>query len=107
LTLEKKHKWLGDIIAQKEPQYENLKADLHRQEGALLCIRNSASRAGGKEITLKPEELDAEMKGGEARLGQLSQNLGQAAANINHLKGEQAATQYYRRMYCWGVTDPT
>jgi hypothetical protein len=107
LTLEKKHKWLGNIIAQKEPEYENLKADLHRQEGALLCIRNIVARAGGKEITLKPEELAEEMKGGEAHLNKINQNLGQAAANINHLKGEQSATQYYRRMYCWGVTDPT
>ena len=107
LTLEKKHKWLGGIIAQQEPQYENLKADLHRQEGALLCIRNIVARAGGKDITLKPEELAAEMKGGEAHLNKINQELGQAAANINHLKGEQSATQYYRRMYCWGVTDPT
>lgn len=106
LTFEKKHKWLSGILAQQEPQYENLKADLHRQEGAILCIRNIVARGAGKDVTLTPDELAGEMKGGEARLEQLNRELGQAAANINHLKGEQAATQYYRRMYVWGVTDP-
>ncbi len=106
LTLEKKHKWLGDILAQQEPRYEGMKADLYRQEGALLCLRNIMSQHQGKSVTLTPEDMQKELAAGEGKLGELNAALGQMAANINHLKGEQSATQYYRRQYVWGVTDP-
>lgn len=93
LTLEKKFNWLGEMIAKAEGDFQVAKMNAHRTEGALLMLRQ--------------EGADQEkIQQGENELNRLNDVVGQLAANINHLKGERSATQYYRRMYCWGMLEP-
>ena len=93
LTFEKKFKWLEGAVGHMEPQYEELKAELHRWEGRLL-----ASRHLGADVKMIQEC--------ETNLINMGRQLGALAANINQLKGELSATQFYRRMYVWGMTEP-
>lgn len=93
LTLEKKRKWLQQNIAGMEGQYESCKAEVHRKEGGLL--------------TLKATEADPErLKKAEEALLQVNIRLGQLAANVNQLKGELAATEFYYRLYVTGLNEP-
>ena len=92
LTLEKKHKWLESAVAQMEPQYDDLKAEVHRLEGRLLALREIGADAKAIEET-------------EAALVANNRQLGHLACNVNQLKGEMNATQFYRRMYVWGMTE--
>ncbi|HDZ73707.1 MAG TPA: hypothetical protein ENH55_13260 [Aurantimonas coralicida] len=93
LTLEKKAKWIDEMIQKQQPEYDALSAEVHRQEGKLLTMR--AYEAEAKDI----EEGERVLIANNARLGQI-------AANINQLKGELSATQFYRRMYVWGMVEP-
>lgn len=93
LTFEKKYNWLSDMIAKMEADYENMRLQLFRSEGALLMLR-------------KMERSVEEIQQGENEVGGLNHKVGQMAANINQLKGERNATQYYRRMWCWGMLEP-
>ena len=93
LTLEKKFKWLEGAIGQLEPQYDDLKAEVHRQEGRLVTLR----QLGGDAKVIQETE--------HTLIGQ-GRHLGGLAANINQLKGEMSATQFYRRMYVWGMMEP-
>lgn len=100
LTFEKKKKWIDNLIAQKEPELDGLKAELARLEGQLLFCRDKESL---KRALDKPQELVAQL---EQRLLQLQHHIHQAAAHINHLKGERSATDYYQRMYVFGMLEP-
>ena len=93
LTFEKKHKWIGENLRRMEPEYESLKAEVHRQEGRLLTLR--AVNAEQKEC----QEAERVLIANNTALGQL-------ACNINQLKGELGATEFYRRMYVWGMIEP-
>ena len=92
-TFEKKHNWLSMAVAQLEPQLEAQKAEFYRQEGANLCMRTMGA----------PE---ADIAKGEQHLAEVNAALASTQANIHQLKGELNATQFYRRMYVWGFTDP-
>lgn len=93
LTFEKKAKWLAGALGQLEPQFEELRAESHRTEGRLLYGRELGAPAE------KLQELEGNLIG-------MHRQIGNIAANINQLKGELNATNYYRRMYVWGVSDP-
>lgn len=93
LTLEKKHAWLGNAVTQTENDLEAHKAEGYRWEGKLSALQEGKA----------PEELIKEAQG---KAEEYRQKIMQIAANLNHLRGERSATQYYRRMYVWGVTDP-
>jgi len=93
LTFEKKKKWLQHLISQAEQNHSEIQLELYRTEGALLTLRQIPGQ----------EENAANM---EQQLIQHTKNLHAVAANLNHLKGEQSATEYYQRMYVWGMIDP-
>ena len=95
LTFEKKVKWISSNLGGMEVDYEGLKAEVHRQEGRLLALRSLT-------VLPTPEELQ------ECERVLIANNtrLGQVACNINTLKGELGATQYYQRQYVWGFKDP-
>jgi len=106
LTLEKKHDYLAHLLRSQEPEYEGQKMMVFRTEGVLLRTRELMDLAAKD-----PNELGKQLSPEKAQeiekvLGQHNDKLGALAANINHLKGEQSATQYYRRMYCWGMLEP-
>src|SRR3990167_85995 len=90
LTLEKKVKWIQHHLGQMEPQYEDMKADIHRQEGRLMTLREFNGPAD------KLHEVEQALMGNNRLLGQM-------ACNINQLKGEVGATQFYQRMFVWGM----
>ena len=111
LTLERKHKWLTEMLKKTEPEYEKKKLDVFRTEGALLMMRKLAGLSVEmKEKKAKIEDmlayLEQEIPKGEQELVNRNSELGVTAANINRLKGELDATQFYRRMYCWGMIEP-
>ena len=93
LTLERKFNFLNQALANMEPQFDSKKAEVHRCEGELLTLRRLGIEA--KEI-------------GQCEQRLLASNiqLGQIGCNVNQLKGELNATQFYRRMYVWGMVDP-
>ena len=93
LHTQRKAEWLGQMLGQMEAEYEAKRGDLHRAEGWLLCLR-----AGGA-----PAEM---IQAKEKELVDINRQVGQLAANINRLKGEQSATEYYRRMYVYQSRDP-
>lgn len=93
LTFERKRKFIAHMLSQAEPEYESLRMDVYRKEGELLALR----RLGVSQEN---------MAEGEKQLIQANMKLGSLAANINHLKGEQSATDYYYRMYIVGLADP-
>ena len=93
LTLERKLKYLEQMVGKVEGEYDAQRAEMYRAEGRLLTLR----------ACNVPAEQAAEA---EKILIACNQRVGQLAANVNHLKGEQSATVYYRRMYCMGIHDP-
>ena len=104
LTFQKKHEQLQGMLGQQEPQYEAMRAEAHKIEGSLLILRRLLSdKEFTKQFNENPEEL---LRTGEQELIQKNQLLGQAAATINTLKGELSATDFYRRMYCYGKHEP-
>lgn len=112
LTYEKKKQYIEGLLAQQEAQYEGKKMEVYRTEGALLFARNRAPSLIGEVIGRMMTEAEAGKLGeiiqaGERELVTCNQQLGQLAAAFNHLKGEMSATNYYQRMYVWGMKDPT
>lgn len=93
LTVEKKINWLNEVIGKQENEWERLKSDVSRTEGAVLMLR-------------KLERPMEEIQQGETELIALNQRAGQLAANVNQLKGERSGMMYIRRMYCWGMLEP-
>ena len=93
LTLEKKYNWLSSAITSMEGDFEVAKAQTYRHEGYINALR---------EGNAEQEMIDKATEGLNASNAQ----VGQIAANLNHLKGEKSASQFYRRMYVWGMTDP-
>jgi chromosome segregation ATPase len=94
LCTEKKGQWLGQSLGQLEQQFENVKAELHRIEGRLEILR---------KVTPLPAD---DIKKFEEQMMQGNMQLGQLAANVNQLKGEKSATEYYRRQYVFAPNDP-
>ena len=93
LTFEKKHKWIQTALGQLEPQFDLLRSDAHRYEGRILAYREV-----GADVKLL-EEAEKNLVSHHGRIGAL-------AANINQLKVELGATEFYRRMYVWSTRDP-
>ena len=93
LTLEKKVNWIGQNLRVLRPQYESVKAELHRREGRLLTLR---------ELNADPKLIE------ETEQALLHSNIDSTAmlANVHQLEGEVGATNFYRRMFVWGVTEP-
>lgn len=103
LTLEKKQGWLESLVAQREGEFDQLRLEVARLEGALLLMRSFLNPDVLKEFTENPV---SRIQIGEQELTQMNIKAGQAAANVNHQKGELSATLYLRRMYCWGMGEP-
>ena len=93
-TSEKKQVWLSNLLAQKEPEADNLRLEVYRTEGRLLTMR---------ELGQSEEKI----REGELQLINLNTQLGHATAAINQLRGEKSATEFYQRMYVWGPNEPT
>ena len=98
LTLEKKAAWLDTMLKQAEPEHQAAMADVSRIEGAIMTLEQVVADPS----KAKPEEIE----GLKRQLVTANSKVGQLTANINHLKGEKSATQYYRRMYVFNMMDP-
>lgn len=92
-TFEKKFHWLEGTIGQLRAQIDEMGANKHRQEGAILAMRSMQAPS---------TDIDT----AEQNLGNINVNLGRMQANLHHLEGERSCIQYFRRMYVWGVVDP-
>ena len=93
LTFEKKRKWIDHMVAEREAQFEGMRLEQFRLEGRLLLFREQGA----------PPEVIAE---NEQRLIQINRDVGNLAAGVNQLKGERSATEFYQRMYVWGMMEP-
>lgn len=100
LTFEKKKGWLGELIGQKEGEVENIRAQVSRIEGQLLLSRDTDAM---KKILDAPEESSKQLEG---QVAEGMRHLNQAVAHLHHLRGEQTATEYFQRMYVWGMQEP-
>ena len=100
LTYEKKLKLLNGLIAQCEQEVEGRRMMLHRIEGALLKVREIK--------TAHPESVDDQMMAaGEAELNKTSAEFFSLRTRLDQLRGEKSATEYYQRMFTWGMFDPS
>jgi hypothetical protein len=104
LVSEKKTSWLQNMVAQVESEFENHKSVVHRMEGQLLLHQNWYNEHRNQTIgeLINPQLL----QNMEMELQNASRHLGTLAANLNQLRGELEATQFYRRMYCQGLNEP-
>lgn len=93
LLTQRKVEWLKRTIGGLEGEYEGTRDNLHRIEGRLLALRAAGA----------PEE---EIAKGEDEMRVTNRRVGEIAANINTLKGEMGATEYYRRMCVYQPNDP-
>lgn len=93
LTLEQKKKFLEGQSSQARSEMESAKAEVHRWEGRVLMSH---------ELGATPEQI------AEAEKKLLNHNirLGDLNNQVQQLSGELGATQYYQRMFVWGMTDP-
>lgn len=93
LTLEKKHKYISQMLGNMEPQFEAGKAQMHRLEGQCMLLRELGADAA--KVSEREQAL-------------MNQNMavGQLACQINQLKGELGSTAFYRKMFVWGLVDP-
>lgn len=98
-TYEKKLKLLNNLLMQCEQETEGRKMMIHRIEGALLKLREM--KASG-QLTLE----DSVLAEGEQELAKMSGEFAQIQSRLNQLKGEKSATEYYQRMFTWGMFDP-
>lgn len=112
-TFEKKFNWLTHQMGQIEPQYEGSRMETYRTEGALLMMRKilglaaeAKAKDGACALDGLVKRIEGDLPTGEQELAQLNQRTGELAANVNHLKGELSATQFYRRMYTYNFTEP-
>ena len=103
LTAEKKSEWLGNMVRQVEAEFEAQKVQVNRMEGQLLLQQHWFAQFKDQVKELISEDSLREM---EAQLQQANMHLGHLAANVNQLKGELEATQFYRRMFVWNLNDP-
>ena len=106
LTFEKKRSWLQHVLAENEPEYEGLIMMTHRTEGVLLRQRELMELASAD-----PEEFQKQLSPEKAlefekALAQYNEQQGQMASQINHLKGELNATEYYQRTFVFNMVDP-
>ena len=113
LAMEKKAKWVESLLGPTEAEYEHFKMEMHRQEGALLALRNLMGVEAVK-TALAPmgdskalhEAIGAVIAAGEQNLNGLANKTGALAARINHMKGAHETNQFWRREYVWGFQDP-
>lgn len=102
LTYEKKLKLLNNLIGQCEQEVEGRKMMIHRIEGALIKLQEvSRDAADGKQT-----DLAAIIKAGEQELAQSNADFLPLRDRLNQLRGEKSATEYYQRMFTWGMFDP-
>lgn len=94
LHLQSKKEWLEQQLGTNSPQYESLKASVHRYEGHVLTARE----------TEQPPEKIAELE--EALLKQ-NIELNGLLGTINQLNGELGAIKHIQRMFVWGMSDPS
>lgn len=102
LVMEKKDAHLNGIIERQTAEYEGLRTEVSRAEGAFLALKQISENPNHK-----PDDLKAMMADFEKRMHDMNHHLQAATANLNHMKGEKSATEYYRRMYTCGMVDPT
>lgn len=100
LTFEKKKQWIDNLIGQQEPQIEGMKSEIARLEGQLLLIRDP------ENVKKMLDDLPSATQQFEQRLMDLTQQIQGSTAQLNHLRGEKTATEYYQRMYVWGMQEP-
>lgn len=100
LTYEKKLKLLSNLISQAEQEIEGRRMMLCRIEGAILKLREVE--------TAKPGSINQEIiTTGEQELGRLRGEFDLAFSRLHQLRGERSATEYYQRMYVWGMLSPS
>lgn len=98
LTYEKKLKLLSTLIGSAEQECEGRRMMIHRVEGALLKLQ---------EIRNSGVAIDqAIIAAGEQELAKTNAEFGAILARLNQLRGEKSATEYYQRMFTWGMFDP-
>ncbi len=99
LTLEKKLKLLQGLSAQCEQETEGSRMMLHRIEGALLKLREVKAT--------HPEAVPDEMlKAGDDELARVTQQFWALRDRLSQLRGEKSASEYWQRMFTWGMFDP-
>lgn len=104
LTFEKKAKFIEATLGQMMPQFEHMRTEAQRIEGRILTLRELEAAGALSEDARKA--YPDKMREAETALMQMTQRMAEASTQINQLKGELGATQFYRRMYVHGYTDP-
>lgn len=93
MMTQRKGDWVRNALANLEREYDDTRSQMFRAEGGLMVMRQHG--------------LGADLiKQTEAEMTQINVRVGELAANINHLKGELSATDFYRRMYVFEPNDP-
>jgi len=99
-TYEKKLKLLSTLLTQCEQEVEARRMMIYRIEGAILKLRELKAA--------KPDVVDdAVLAAGEQELAKTNSEFSGLVARFNQLRGEKSATEYYQRMFTWGMFDPT
>ena len=93
LMSEKKSNFIGQAIGQKEIELQMAAADLHRVEGRMMYLNEIGAPP---EIRGQTEQL---LMNAHVRRHQIESNL-------NQLRGELGATNFYRKLYVFGLNDP-
>ncbi len=93
LHMERKQKYASQMLAGVEAETEGVRAAVYRLEGRILAMRehNIAADAIAKI---------------EGEYGQRNSDLIRSIATLNHLRGEIASTEYWRRQYVYNMHDP-
>lgn len=100
LTTEKKKDWLTKAIDQLAPEVTQQHMENARQEGRIIIMR--AMKADHSA----PEEVQKQIDEAERVLTHNRVAAGQREANLNQLRGELGATEFYRRMFVYNTVDP-
>ncbi len=107
LTYEKKLKLLNGLRGQIEADMEGKRMMLHRTEGALMKLQEIAGVIAGMGATPEMVKVfEDQLAAGNAQLPQLQTEFLAMRDRSNQLNGEKNATEFYQRMFTWGMFDP-
>ncbi len=122
LTYEKKLKLLAGLMGQCESEMEGKRMMLHRIEGAIMKLQEMAGRVQTTAIALKAsnpelvtaidalgvklgEMLSEQIGAGQNELGGITGEFHSLRDRFHQLRGEKSASEYYQRMFTWGMFD--
>lgn len=108
LTFEKKKKLLTNIRAQCEQELDGQRMMLHRTEGALMKLQEVFQQliANGQLTDEGKAFIEGQLKAGNEQLPQLQAAFLGLRDRANQLNGEKNSTEYFERMFTWGMFDP-